>query len=691
MAPSSAAEPTPAELLAQIDANTLDVSRSVLAEGKTFNVGLARLRLLSGVLVPAGAPAGAAGRPANGVVSEFVFLGRAELGIEPPDAIEADQLELFTGRRKLEIAIEQAVLAIASPALAQQLMSASASHELDQELRARAQQLFASWKSSVAPRVPGVRTGQLLARLGEPGYESFFAAWCHSSELGDFIYRSDPSAVERYELGKLELVPAGERPNGDQRWTTWISSSEHGTLQPSRTSGPFEPEHYELDVDVAWNGRSLEGRATLRLDVREAGHRVVLLDLDPSIDLERVVDGSSSVLSHVRAGSDLLVFLPEAPAVGQKLTLGLSYSGPLIDRLGIGEFELVDTQRWYPHAGLVDRATYTLTIRWPRRLDLLASGRVVASGSTEDYRRWQRRELDVPSFGVTFELGFYEIFERHVGDVKLSVALVRRSLEWMDLDEQRRFIDNVERVVAFMQKRFGPPALDYLTVAVSLRDFSQSHLGLITIGHQQIRPVFGFGQAPQRTLVGMDYRQLLAHEVAHQWWGGSVGWLSYRDEWLSEGLAEYAALQYARHADIRGAGSSWINWHFRRTRLHDLLPSGHRIEWVGPISLGRRLNSSFCPVCYAPIVRGKAAFVLDSLSRILGEERFLLMLRYLHHAASGRALTTAQFFAALERMASVELDWFASRYVLGSGVPRLFYSYDSDVGSEGERVLIIDV
>jgi hypothetical protein len=38
-----------------------------------------------------------------------------------------------------------------------------------------------------------------------------------------------------------------------------------------------------------------------------------------------------------------------------------------------------------------------------------------------------------------------------------------------------------------------------------------------------------------------------AHEVAHAWWGHKVGWKSYRDQWLSEALAEYSAMLFVRH------------------------------------------------------------------------------------------------------------------------------------------------
>src|SRR5207247_4938312 len=83
----------------------------------------------------------------------------------------------------------------------------------------------------------------------------------------------------------------------------------------------------------------------------------------------------------------------------------------------------------------------------------------------------------------------------------------------------------------------------------------------------------------------LEMETLLAHEVAHQWWGNEVGWKTYHDQWLSEGFASYAAAmflsrregekkfgellkQYRREVlarDQTGAasesgGSLWVGW-----------------------------------------------------------------------------------------------------------------------------------
>jgi aminopeptidase N len=44
----------------------------------------------------------------------------------------------------------------------------------------------------------------------------------------------------------------------------------------------------------------------------------------------------------------------------------------------------------------------------------------------------------------------------------------------------------------------------------------------------------------------------IAHETAHQWWGDMVSWRSYRDQWLSEGFAEYSGILYTGRLDSAG-------------------------------------------------------------------------------------------------------------------------------------------
>src|SRR5262249_46379197 len=72
----------------------------------------------------------------------------------------------------------------------------------------------------------------------------------------------------------------------------------------------------------------------------------------------------------------------------------------------------------------------------------------------------------------------------------------------------------------------------------------------------------------------------LTHELAHQWWGGAVGWRNYHEQWLSEGFAQYFAALYAEHAHGGGVFAGML----RRMRDSALGDSDK-----GPIHLGYRL------------------------------------------------------------------------------------------------------
>ena len=112
---------------------------------------------------------------------------------------------------------------------------------------------------------------------------------------------------------------------------------------------------------------------------------------------------------------------------------------------------------------------------------------------------------------------------------------------------------------------------------------------------------FGFGQGiptllmipPTDRASKYTYR-FIAHETAHQWWGNIVAWRSYRDQWLSEGFAEYSGILYTGLRDSQGAKNELLGQ--LRSSLKDppVTTTGigkGRLVDVGPIILGHRLST----------------------------------------------------------------------------------------------------
>jgi aminopeptidase N len=175
---------------------------------------------------------------------------------------------------------------------------------------------------------------------------------------------------------------------------------------------------------------------------------------------------------------------------------------------------------------------------------------------------------------------------------------------------------------------------------------------------------------------------MLAHEIAHQWWGNQIGWQTYHDQWLSEGFATYsAALQIASEKD----GSRKFRELLRQYKA-DLIsktPQGATVESGGPIFMGHRLSNSQNPDGFTDIIYKKSCWVLHMLRELMTsgpkrkEEPFFAMLRDFVTAFRGRSASTQDFIHYAEKYMTPSmnlernrrLEWFFDDWVYGTGVP----------------------
>jgi len=674
-----------AALYDELQSTRLDPERAVVLEQVDIPFGSGRLLVHSGVLVPT--------QPVAGRTVEWVFVGQARFRFEPPDEIEADQLELFSGQRELDVSLEAAVMVRANDAPVRALLEHREPAFLSQPMLERIEAIHHDWLNGVERAANGIRGGVFNALIGDRAFSNYFAIWCRSYELGNFIYEFDPEDTEPHTLAhftpveirgwdrlRLERHLKHQQKRGrwlDTRiqdlgdWDIWLS----GPWDPSGTLGEaslgFEPEHYELDVTIAHDEATIHGRATLDIVSREVGRRVIPLELFRDLRAEVVRDETGDPLFFFRSGGDLMVVLDEPSTVGQRIRLEIVYRGKAIRWVDRKMFDLEDTANWYPHCGTIDRATYDVTLRWPRRFDLLASGRVVESGR-ERRLRWQRRVLDEPSIAFSFVMGRFEIERAKAGHVELEVAFNRSGPHHLSVGVRREMIAAIRRSLTYFEEAFGPYPLDYLTVVTLPRRYSQSFLGFITLADTILPPNVPPGGAEMNWF----RTTTVAHEVAHQWWGNMIGWSSYRDQWLSEAMANFSALQF--WADTEEGGAAFFaemsaGW---RQSLNQTTPVGRTVESLGPIILGVRLNSTLADNGYRAIVYRKGAVVLAMLARIVGQRPFGEMMRSLAQAASNRVVSTHTFLNALEHMSGLDLSGFARRYIYGTGIPEVYYDYE---------------
>lgn len=682
--PAAAPAADPAAIRKEIESLRLDRERAVRLDSVRLAAGLAQLEL-DGILFPTS--------PVSGKVVEMVFLGQGRITLEPPDAVEAGQLELFTGQGRLDAEFSEAVLVVGLDA-AVEAMLGKAPAESDLVTVARAEVLYDEWRGRKEREVLGVERSLLADALRDPSAEGYFAALFRGSGLGDFVYLVEPASREQVTLGRFTPLDATEKEkrrilkelSREQRkgrligmelddlgtWDTWLSASLRDAEGRPRPGSPaFEPGKYTLDVAVDDKLR-LRGSARIDLETVIPGSRTVLVRV-ADLRVSKVTDAAGAELFYTPGARELAVVLPES--AGEKPSVVVHFESRPIEK-DWNVYRLLDTQSWYPQTGEVNRAAHDVTFRWPRGLDLMAAGRRVDGGESGG-ERWERRVFDVPILAYTFELGNFDVVTAKAGHVDLRFAF-GAGATLTGRGTRESVMQAVKDSLAFFEETFGPYPFDELTVVTASRGFSQSLPGFMTLSDFILNDLGMWNR-----FYGLEDRRLVvAHEMAHQWWGDHVGWASYRDQWMSEALASYSALLFARER-LKGELSGVDLTHGWYEAVSARLPDGSPIESVGPIVLGWRLISSRASDAYQPIVYMKGAVVMDMLARSLGEDVFPKVLRQVVKAGGGRTISTEDLFSLIETVTSADLDPFTAQYVYGTGLPEVFYSARFEKTADG--------
>lgn len=659
---------------------TLDLARARALESVAIDLGEARIHVEKASLIPA---AGGGGLPL-----EWALVGRMTFHLDVPDAVERSQLELFTGAEALAEPLAKAMLVIPRGALVERLLAFPASTP-DPETVAAASGLVTEWRRAPERLALGVDAIAFRKAGGDPLVDDFFASWCHSPRLGSFFYVLDPREREPIAVRRFVPLDFGDAENERVRrmvrrinrsgrmiglrfedlgdLDTWVSLAlRDETGRTALTGNGVEPTRYRLDVTLDPPAGRISGRARIDMESVRRGLRAFEIRVFPDLAVSAIRDERGRNLRFHQHRETVTVLLAEPLDAGAALAIDVTWAG-----VGLGEFEnglyhLRSTTGWYPHVGDVDRAPYEVTLRWPKRLELVAPGALLESG-TDGPLAWERRSIVFPTDWFSFEVGDLHVEKRELGRVALTVGFPRQP-RLASSSDRAELLKVIEDSFRFLEDAFGPYPADTLTIVLTDRGFSQGLLGFITLSTTR--------------------RDTVAHEIAHQWWGNKVGWWSYRDQWLSEALAVYASSVFMAERQTaefeesesqeekNEAHARLLDAMRRRSgSLLDRTPAGRFEVSLGPVTLGYRLDSSLSGWAYRTIVYEKGSRLISELGVLIGRDELMAMLRGIATAAAGQVIDTDQFVRAMEKMAGPEIGALLSRYVRLPGLANVFYEY----------------
>ncbi|MGB9378055.1 MAG: M1 family metallopeptidase [Mycobacteriales bacterium] len=427
-------------------------------------------------------------------------------------------------------------------------------------------------------------------------------------------------------------------------------------LFPELGNGGYDISHYDLDLNWAPVGRTLSGTASV---TATAVRDLTSFDLDLSgLVVDRVsVNGKPARFARQRA--ELVITPGAALPSGSRFEAAVTYHGrpaALPYRGGRSTSALgwqssprttYTTQEpygahgWFPcsdHPS--DKASYAIHVTAPSGLTVVSNGTRTERTTSGGVTRWGFDEpAPMATYLVTLAIGTYTVttgsgphglpltFAYFPADAATVVPLLEKS----------------STMLSYFESRFGGyPFASYGVLVTDVADDETMETQtMVTMGR-------GLATDTSTTYPKGFGESVLAHELAHQWFGDAVTPVRWTDMWLNEGWAQYAQAMY--EADVLGQP---LAVKMEQYRLND---QRSRVRLGAP---GRptALTVTGSQVYYGP------ALMLNGLREQMGDTAFLAMARAWVHDNLGTSRTRADFTGYVQRFAGRDMSAYISDWL----------------------------
>jgi aminopeptidase N len=410
------------------------------------------------------------------------------------------------------------------------------------------------------------------------------------------------------------------------------------------SGGTFDVDHYTVALDLDVAAGAISGTERIELTVRDTTASLVFDSGTLVVDAVRTAE-TGGPLPFVQQARRLIATLPSNARAGDRRTIEITYHGAPrngLTQLPTQAYTTFSTSQWMVAVDAPsDRATLDLEVAVPTGWKAAGSGRelsVQARGEKTAYR-W-RQDRAVSSFLYGFVAGAFT----EAGDTHRGVTLTYLGSPF-SLEELRRIFRHTPAIMAFMEERAGMayPGDRYTQALVSTSS------GQELSGLSHMSETYGRAVLADATATG-----LMAHELAHQWWGDLVTNHDWTHFWLNEGFATFMATAYRERSQGRDAYMKDVDgW---RRRVEQLRAAGHDRplvfpDWNRPTADDRA------------VVYQKGALALHELRDRLGDAVFWTGVRAYMKAHAGHAVTSMDLQRAFEASSGRSLAAFFDEWV----------------------------
>jgi aminopeptidase N len=444
--------------------------------------------------------------------------------------------------------------------------------------------------------------------------------------------------------------------------------------------------HQIVRLRFDWARHAVVGSTTVRIAATPAsgGLREIVLD---AVDLRILrVMRRDRPLGFTHDGPVLRINLAESIAPDSIVDVTIDYEAvrPARGAYFIERRRVVwaqgfaeDTRYWIPTVDrLYDKSTWEFFVRVPAKERALSNGRLVGTrrlpgGDVE----WHWR-LDQPTstYLMSVVAGDYVVLRDRWRDIPLGYWTYRDSIEatW-------RGFGRTPRAIEFFSQWTGvhyPWAKYDQVVAPDFVFGGMENVTAVTMSDDAIlHPAWA---EPRSNADG-----LVAHELAHMWFGDYVTMRHWDDAWLSEGFAVFMSALFIERARGAAAGA------MRRREAHEETIAADRRN-RRPLVYGR-WETDPAEVYFSGHIYPRGASVLWMLRRTLGDSTLRLGLnRFLGTHPYG-SVTSADLRRSLEEVSGRDLSRFFAQWVYGAGVPAFRVAWAFDTARSEVALTVVQV
>lgn len=424
----------------------------------------------------------------------------------------------------------------------------------------------------------------------------------------------------------------------------------------------IDVKHYAFELTLSDSTDQIIGTTQLKVQFKKAGIQQFRLDLVNQTDkrhgkgmkVDAIMIGSEK-LAFTHFNDELIIQLPNPTIVDAELIFTIQYHGVPFDGLRIGATKFGDrsffnenwpnrTRQWLPTIDHpYDKATSEFIVKAPAKYKVVSNGLLLEESYLGNNIKLTHWKQSVPVSSWLFVLGVAEFAVQYVDQfegksIETWVYAKNREAGFYDFKEPTK------KVLEFYSKYVGPFAYEKLAnIQTPSVNGGMETSSAIFYGEDLVN-----GKRDERT------RNIVIHEIAHQWFGNAVTETTWDDAWLSEGFATYFTLlfienEYGKAEFDKGIAKAKKSVFDMAVKLPNFSIISNRTAEKEAVTSG--------------LTYQKGAWVLHMLRNLVGDVNFQKGIQSYYTKYFNANATTDQFREEMEKASGINLKRFFKQWL----------------------------